>query len=102
LASRRGAAAALVCPGGQSVRVKYIPVQWNRSKWVYDAVMLAGIGLFLWLFLYAAPELLAHERPVNPAIHNARAFGACAFVMLSVILCIGPLARLDPRFLPLL
>ena len=32
----------------------------------------------------------------------ARAFGACAFVMLTVILAIGPLARLDRRFLPLL
>src|SRR5262249_51922503 len=31
-----------------------------------------------------------------------RAFGSCAFVMLTVILCIGPLARLDRRFLPLL
>jgi nitrite reductase/ring-hydroxylating ferredoxin subunit/DMSO/TMAO reductase YedYZ heme-binding membrane subunit len=31
-----------------------------------------------------------------------RAFGSCAFVMLTVILSIGPLARLDRRFLPLL
>jgi hypothetical protein len=31
-----------------------------------------------------------------------RAFGTCAFLMLSLILCIGPLARLNPRFLPLL
>ncbi|MDB2408060.1 ferric reductase-like transmembrane domain-containing protein, partial [Jannaschia sp.] len=82
--------------------VKYIPVQWNRNKWLYDAVMLAGGGLFLWLFLYAAPGILSHERPVDPQVHRARAFGACAFTMLTVILCIGPLARLDRRFLPLL
>ncbi|MFT5084087.1 MAG: nitrite reductase/ring-hydroxylating ferredoxin subunit/DMSO, partial [Lentisphaeria bacterium] len=31
-----------------------------------------------------------------------RAFATCAFLMLSIILCIGPLARLDERFLPLL
>ena len=31
-----------------------------------------------------------------------RAFGSCAFLMLTLILCIGPLARIDPRFLPLL
>ena len=31
-----------------------------------------------------------------------RAFGSCAFLMLTLILCIGPLARLDARFLPLL
>lgn len=82
--------------------VKYIPVQWNRNKWLYDGVMLAGVVAFLYLFLYVSPELLSHEFPINPQIHNARAFGACAFVMLTVILCIGPLARIDRRFLPLL
>ncbi|MEO0864801.1 MAG: Rieske 2Fe-2S domain-containing protein [Pseudomonadota bacterium] len=82
--------------------VKYIPVQWNPNKWAYDAIMLAGVAAFLWVFLYVTPEALSHERPINPQIHNARAFGACAFVMLTVILCIGPLARLDTRFLPLL
>src|SRR4029077_14822991 len=30
------------------------------------------------------------------------AFGSCAFLMLTVILSIGPLTRLDRRFLPLL
>lgn len=82
--------------------VKYIPVQWNRNKWLYNAVMLFGVVLFLVLFLFVSPGLLSHEYPINPQIHNARAFGACAFVMLSVILCIGPLARIDARFLPLL
>ncbi len=82
--------------------VKYIPVQWNRSKWGYDAVLLLGVGLFLWIFIHIAPGLLNHERPINPPIRNARAYGACAFVMLTIILCIGPLARLDRRFLPLL
>ncbi len=82
--------------------VKYTPVQWNRNKWFYDAIMLAGVALFLWLFLFAAPELLSHGRTPDAQVHNARAFGACAFVMLSVILAIGPLARLDRRFLPLL
>ena len=82
--------------------VKYIPVQWNRSKWVYDAIMLIGVVAFLYVFLFLAPEILSHERPINPQVHNARAFGACAFLMLSVILCIGPLARIDRRFLPLL
>ncbi len=82
--------------------VKYIPVQWNPNKWLYDAIMLVGVAVFLWVFLYLTPEALSHERPINPQIHNARAFGACAFVMLTIILAIGPLARLDERFLPLL
>ena len=82
--------------------VKYVPVQWNPNKWIYDGIMLTGVIAFLWIFLYVTPEALSHERPINPQIHNARAFGACAFIMLTVILCIGPLARLDQRFLPLL
>lgn len=82
--------------------VKYVPVQWNSNKWVYDGVMLAGIAVFLWIFVNLTPGMLAHDRPITPQIRNARAFGACAFVMLTVILCIGPLARLDTRFLPLM
>ena len=82
--------------------VKYIPVQWNRNKWLYDAVMLAGVGVFLYIFLNLSPDILEHDRAINPQVHNARAFGACAFTMMTVILCIGPLARLDERFLPLL
>ena len=31
-----------------------------------------------------------------------QAFGSCAFLLLSLALAIGPLARLDRRFLPLL
>lgn len=82
--------------------VKYTPVQWNRFKWQYDAALVAGTGLFLWVFIDVAPGFLSHERPINRQIHNARAFGACAFLMMTIILCIGPLARLAPRFLPLL
>lgn len=82
--------------------VKYTPVQWNTSKWVYDAIMLVAVVVFLYVFLFVSPEILSHEFPINPQVHNARAFGACAFLMLTVILCIGPLARIDRRFLPLL
>ena len=82
--------------------VKYVPVQWNKNKWYYNGFMVAGVVGFLYLFLHVSPELLSHKRSINPQVHNARAFGACAFLMLSVILCIGPLARLDKRFLPLL
>lgn len=82
--------------------VKYVPVQWNRNKWCYDAALVALTGAYLWVFLRVAPGFLEHSRPVDGAIWNARAFGTCAFLMMSVILCIGPLARLDRRFLPLL
>ncbi|MEM9735980.1 MAG: (2Fe-2S)-binding protein, partial [Pseudomonadota bacterium] len=82
--------------------VKYIPVQWNQNKWVYVGILLVAVGAYLWIFVHMTPEALDHERPINGQIHNARAFGTCAFVMLTVILCIGPLARIDQRFLPLL
>ncbi|MEM9640199.1 MAG: Rieske 2Fe-2S domain-containing protein [Pseudomonadota bacterium] len=82
--------------------VKYIPVQWNQNKWVYDVVLLAMAGAYLWIFLEWAPDALGHSPAITAQIHNARAFGSCAFLMLTVILCIGPLARLDTRFLPLL
>ena len=39
---------------------------------------------------------------VTDEIMLMRAFGTAAFLLLHVILCIGPLCRLNPRFLPLL
>ena len=48
--------------------VKYVPVQWNRNKWVYDCAMLTGVGLFLWTFLEFAPSQLDHARPIDSAI----------------------------------
>ena len=82
--------------------VKYVPVQWNRNKWLYNGFMIGGSVAFLILFLFISPMLLDHERPIDPQVHFARAFGACTFLMLSMILCIGPLARLDQRFMMLL
>ncbi len=82
--------------------VRYIPVQWNRNKWLYDGVLVAAVTLYIALFLYLGPALAEHSKPVDTQVWRARAFGTCAFLMLSVILAIGPLARLDSRFLPLL
>ena len=82
--------------------VKYIPVQWNPNKWKYNAVMLASVFAYLWIFIELTPDIMQNEGRINAQVHNARAFGSCAFFMLTVILCIGPLARLDERFLPLL
>ncbi|MEP6356221.1 MAG: Rieske 2Fe-2S domain-containing protein [Hyphomicrobiales bacterium] len=82
--------------------VKYIPVQWNPNKWKYNAIMLASVFAYLYAFIYITPDLMGNEGRINGQVHNARAFGSCAFLMLSVILCIGPLARIDKRFLPLL
>ncbi len=82
--------------------VKYTPVQWNNNKWFYDAVLIICAAVYLLIFIRWVPGLLDYQPGITPDIHNARAFGTCAFLMLSVILCIGPLARLDRRFVPLL
>ncbi len=81
--------------------VSYRPVTWNRNKWVYDIVLVGFVVAYILLFLEYAPSLLDVRSAERPIL-RMRAFGSCAFVMLTFILCIGPLARLDKRFLPLL
>ncbi|MEM8838150.1 MAG: ferric reductase-like transmembrane domain-containing protein [Pseudomonadota bacterium] len=80
----------------------YKPVIWVRSKLVYDLALLAGIFLYIFLYLQVATAYQDITNPIDGLILRMRAFGSCAFILLSMILCIGPLARLDRRFLPLL
>jgi nitrite reductase/ring-hydroxylating ferredoxin subunit/DMSO/TMAO reductase YedYZ heme-binding membrane subunit len=82
--------------------VGFRAVQWNRKKVVYDLILLAGVTLYIAGFMTISAW---RKPPANwPDWINLRidAFGSCAFIMLTIILSIGPLARLDPRFLPLL
>lgn len=81
--------------------VRYRPVQWTRSKLVYDLCLGAGVALYLTVYLRWAPGLV-EPALIGGAELRMRAFGTCAFWMLTLILCIGPLARLDRRFLPVL
>lgn len=77
----------------------YSAVGWNRQKKIYDLVLVGSIvtylGLFIglgaWLNPYATIETLL-----------IRGFGTCALLLLHIVLIIGPLCRIDPRFLPLL
>jgi nitrite reductase/ring-hydroxylating ferredoxin subunit/DMSO/TMAO reductase YedYZ heme-binding membrane subunit len=80
----------------------YRPVGWNRSKLVYDAVLAAAVTLYITVYLQLAPAFQGVTLPVDGAVARMQAFGTCAFLMLTVALSIGPLARLDRRFLPLL
>ncbi|MEL7048097.1 MAG: Rieske 2Fe-2S domain-containing protein [Pseudomonadota bacterium] len=82
--------------------VLYEPIQWNRSKVVYDVVVLAMVAAYILLFLNLAPQISDGARGTDGLIQRMRAFGSCGFLLLTVVLCIGPLARLDRRFLPLL
>jgi nitrite reductase/ring-hydroxylating ferredoxin subunit/DMSO/TMAO reductase YedYZ heme-binding membrane subunit len=82
--------------------VGYCAVQWNRTKLVYDAILLAGVILYVAAFLLVAAGIDPPKDLPAAIDQRIRAFGSCAFFMLTIILAIGPLARLDRRFLPLL
>ena len=79
--------------------VSYKTVQWNRQKKVYDRIMLGLIGVFLLVFIGLQLVLFPNVTPETLII---RATGLVAFLLLHVILSIGPLARINKRFLPLL
>lgn len=76
----------------------YRAVNWNPQKRRYDLVLAGGCALFLAVFVGAS--LARPHATLETAL--IRGLGLLAFVLLHVVLCIGPLARLDPRFLPLL
>ncbi|MHC4816330.1 MAG: Rieske 2Fe-2S domain-containing protein [Planctomycetota bacterium] len=77
----------------------YRAVGWNRQKRLYDLTLLAAVVVYLALFV-AASAALAPQVTIETLL--IRAFGTAAMLLLHVILSIGPLARLDRRFLPLL
>lgn len=81
---------------------QYRPITWNANKLIYDAVLLAAVAIYILTFLRLAPQTLPAGTDVDFAHRRMAAFGSCAFLMLSFILCIGPMARLDRRWLPLL
>lgn len=79
--------------------VGYQAVGWSRQKRIYDTTLAASAGLYLVLFC-GVSALLHPEATAETLI--IRGLGTAAFVLLHVILAIGPLCRLDPRWLPLL
>jgi nitrite reductase/ring-hydroxylating ferredoxin subunit/DMSO/TMAO reductase YedYZ heme-binding membrane subunit len=82
--------------------VGFQAVQWNRTKLVYDAILIAGAALCIATYLIAVYWFDPPKDQATAIDLRIRAFGICAFLMLTIILSIGPLARLDRRFLPLL
>jgi nitrite reductase/ring-hydroxylating ferredoxin subunit/DMSO/TMAO reductase YedYZ heme-binding membrane subunit len=77
----------------------YRAVQWNRQKRIYDLWVVVGalayVVAFVGFGVMRFPEITAETLIL-------RAFGTLALLLLHVVLAIGPLARLDRRFLPLL
>lgn len=80
---------------------RYEAVGWNNSKIVYDAVFLGAIVVYLLGFMWIAPRFQSISAPLDDFAVRMNAFGTCAFLLMTLILCIGPAARLDRRFLPL-
>src|SRR5882762_460348 len=79
--------------------VQYGAISWNRQKKMYDVTFLSLLALYLGLFVgvgaWRNPSATAETLLI-------RALGTAAFLLLNVVLCIGPLSRVDRRFLPLL
>jgi sulfoxide reductase heme-binding subunit YedZ len=79
--------------------IQYQAIGWNRQKRIYDGVLIGTVILYLTIFVGLGSVLHPNATIETLLI---RAFGTLALLLLTVILCIGPLCRLDPRFLPLL
>ena len=79
--------------------IEYRAVQWNRQKKIYDTVLIGAVAAYLVLFALVTKSLFPL---VTDEIMLMRAFGSASFLLLHIILCIGPLCRLNPVFLPLL
>ena len=84
---------------GGAVSRTYRAVGWTRDKKRYD--LIVGAFVVLWLVGFVGTGLaLFPDATVETLL--IRALGSCAIVMLHAVISIGPLSRLDRRFLPLL
>jgi len=77
----------------------YQAVQWNRQKKRYDLAIAAGVILYLAVFVGAGATLFPNATAETLLI---RGLSTAAFLLLHIILSIGPLCRLNTNFLPLL
>ena len=73
--------------------IQYQAVGWNRQKRIYDSVLAGGVVLYLAIFVGVGALLYPTATAETLLI---RGFGTLALLLLHVILCIGPLCRLDP------
>lgn len=80
----------------------YKAVQWTPYKKVHDAALAIGVTAFVGAFIAAGALAFPPDEQLHPVQIVIRALGACAFALLTFILCIGPMARLSERALPLL
>lgn len=79
----------------------YALVKWNANKRAYDRVLAGGVLAYVGLFVAVGRSAWTGAEAISLEVLLLRALATCAFAMLHVVLCLGPLARLDPRLLPL-
>lgn len=80
----------------------YVAVQWSRAKRVYDGVVAGAVLLYLGAFAGVTLLVQTGDRSPSGPVLAMRATGSCVLVLLHVILCIGPLARIDRRMAAIL
>ncbi|OKS88071.1 Rieske 2Fe-2S domain-containing protein [Mucilaginibacter polytrichastri] len=79
--------------------VVYSPVLWNKFKKKYDLFLWVSIAVYFTVFILLNSVLFPQLILVTVLI---RGFGLLAIILLHIILMIGPLCRLQPKFLPML
>ena len=77
----------------------YQAISFNRQKKIYSLIIALGIVLYLLSFLILCFFLYSEATFETLFL---RATASCAFILLNIILMIGPLSRLQRAFLPLL
>jgi len=78
---------------------QFVAVQWNPFKKKYDLILWLGNLIFLSTFTITNLILFPHHN-INTIL--IRGLGLLSVLLLHLILIIGPLSRLDARFLPIL
>ena len=77
----------------------YQLVLWNKYKKRYDMIVVSC--MLLYIIIFAGITLVFNsETSIETLV--IRGFGSLAIIMLHIILAIGPLSRLNNRFLPIL
>jgi len=79
--------------------VSYAAVGWNRQKKLYDWLILGFCIVYLAVFI-GLTALYNPQYTFETAL--IRSSATLALLLLHVILCIGPLCRINKKFLPLL
>ncbi len=80
----------------------YTTVQWNKHKRVYDLAVTAIVLLFIAVYFGVSKATHLGRESIADEILLIRSLAATAMVLLHIVLVIGPLARLNPRFSMLL